>query len=170
MRAPARQQTSLEKSSGRQRGASVPLGRESPITNTLRAFLVALVLMRVGSWVSFAWLACPGSCPLLTGSSDSNPRASCLLRRDASGDGGGFFLLPRAQTSVPSPSSRELLVSVSSRLDSGLPPLARKGISTGPYHTAIDKVLQRELDASNTLHCAETTLVWHACSVTYGIF
>lgn len=121
MRAPGRQQTSLEKSSGRQMGASVPLSRESPITNTLRAFLVALLLMRVGGWVSFARLACPGSCPLLTCSSVSKPRASCLLCRDTSGDGGGFFLLPRAQTSVRSPSSRELLVSVSSRLDSGLP-------------------------------------------------
>ena len=121
MRAPGRQQTSLEKSSGRQMGASVPLSRESPITNTLRAFLVALLLMRVGGWVSFARLACPGSCPLLTCSSVSKPRASCPLCRDTSGDGGGFFLLPRAQTSVQSPSSRELLVSVSSRLDSGLP-------------------------------------------------
>lgn len=49
--------------------------------------------------------------------------------------------------------------------------LTRKGTSTGPYHTAIDKALQQESDASNTLQgSAETTLVWHACSVTYGIF
>ena len=121
MRAPGRQQASLEKLSGQQMGSLVPLSRESPIPNTLHAFLAALVLMRVGGWVSFAWLACPGSCPLLTCSSVSNPRASCLLCRDTSGDGGGFFLLPQAQTSVQSPSSRECLASVSSRLDSGLP-------------------------------------------------
>ena len=35
-------------------GASVPLSKESPITNTLHTFLVALVLMQVGGWTNFA--------------------------------------------------------------------------------------------------------------------
>lgn len=91
--------------------ALVPLSKESPITNTLCVFLVALVLRRVGGWITFAQLASPGSSLLLTCSSFSNTRALC---RGSSEDGGRFFLLPAAETRVQSPPSHELLVSVSS--------------------------------------------------------
>lgn len=37
--------------------ASVPLSKESSITNTLQAYLVALLLMRVGGCITFSWLA-----------------------------------------------------------------------------------------------------------------
>ena len=121
MQAPGRQQTSLEKLSGQQMGASVSLSKDSAITNTSRAFLVALVLMQMGGWINFVPSAFPGSCPLLMCSSFSNPRALYLLRRGTLGEGGRFFLLPRAETRARFPSSHELIVSVSSRLNSGLP-------------------------------------------------
>lgn len=37
--------------------ASVPLSKESSITNPLQAYLVALLLMRVGDCITFAWMA-----------------------------------------------------------------------------------------------------------------
>lgn len=49
------QPASLQKLSGQQMGASVPLIKASPITDTLCDFLVTLVLMQVGSWIKFAW-------------------------------------------------------------------------------------------------------------------
>lgn len=61
IQAAGKQQTSLEKVSGQQEGASVSLSKESPITNTWCAFLVALVLMLADGFISFARLAFPES-------------------------------------------------------------------------------------------------------------
>lgn len=65
---------------------ALALSRESPIPNTLCAFLVVVVLMQVGGWIKFVWLAFPGSCPLCTHFSFSNPKTSHLLCRSTSGD------------------------------------------------------------------------------------
>lgn len=61
MRAPGRQQTSPERLSGRQTGASVPLGGESPVTNSPPAFFVARLLVHAVCWSTFILLPLPGA-------------------------------------------------------------------------------------------------------------
>lgn len=116
-----RQQTSLERLFRWQMGASVTLNKESPITNTLHSFLVALILIQVVGWSNFVQLSFPGSWPLFTHSPFSSPRASYLLRRGTS--------VKRRRTVPPTPStdeghsswSCELVRSVSSGLEASLP-------------------------------------------------
>ena len=77
----------------------MPLSNEYLITNTLHAFLMALVLMQVGGWMNFAMSAFPGSCLLFTRSAFSNPSAVSYAGACCRKEEGPFFCLSKRQGS-----------------------------------------------------------------------
>lgn len=103
MRAPGRQQTSLERLSKWQIGASVPLSKQSPMTEILQLFLVALMVIWALGWTFLMSSPLSSSKLLSVISSFSQQRQTSSSDWDFR-DKGEENLWTRADTRVQPPS------------------------------------------------------------------